>query len=115
MVSIDARLTLIALLPLPFVSFTVKYFGSAIHKRFEEIQAQLSDSARSCRRRCPASASSAPTARRRTRSSGSARANDEYVRRNRVLIRLQGMFYPEHDAVPRASARCSCSGSAAAR
>ena len=29
-------------------------------------------------------------------------ANDEYVRRNRVLIRLQGMFYPEHDAVSRA-------------
>ena len=51
-------------------------------------------SARSCRRRCPACASSAPTARRRTRSSGSARANDEYLRRNRVLIRLQGLFYP---------------------
>ena len=29
------RLTLIALLPLPFVSISVKYFGSAIHTRFE--------------------------------------------------------------------------------
>ena len=43
MSSIDARLTLIALMPLPFVSISVKYFGSAIHKRFEAIQAQLSD------------------------------------------------------------------------
>src|SRR3972149_933810 len=43
MLSIDARLTLIALLPLPLVSVTVWYFGSAIHKRFEAIQAQLSD------------------------------------------------------------------------
>ena len=43
MLSIDVRLTLIALLPLPFVSISVKYFGSAIHQRFERIQAQLSD------------------------------------------------------------------------
>ena len=51
-------------------------------------------SARSSRRRCRASASCAPTGRKRTRSSGSAAANEEYVRRNRVLIRLQGLFYP---------------------
>ena len=43
MVSIDARLTLLSLIPLPFVSISVKYFGSAIHKRFEQIQAQLSE------------------------------------------------------------------------
>ena len=30
-------------MPLPFVSISVKYFGSAIHRRFEQIQAQLSD------------------------------------------------------------------------
>src|SRR2546426_11041146 len=43
MTSIDARLTLLSLIPLPFVSISVKYFGSAIHKRFEQIQAQLAD------------------------------------------------------------------------
>ncbi len=43
MASIDTRLTLIALLPLPLVSISVKYFGSAIHTRFEAIQAQLAD------------------------------------------------------------------------
>ena len=42
MITIDLRLTLIALIPLPFVTITVRYFGSAIHKRFEAIQAQLS-------------------------------------------------------------------------
>src|ERR671922_233656 len=42
MLSIDARLTLIALVPLPFVTVSVRYFGSAIHHRFERIQAQLS-------------------------------------------------------------------------
>src|SRR3954462_4288832 len=39
MVAIDARLTLYSLIPLPFVSLSVKFFGSAIHKRFEKIQA----------------------------------------------------------------------------
>ncbi len=43
MASIDGRLTVIALLPLPLVSISVKYFGSAIHARFEAIQAQLAD------------------------------------------------------------------------
>ena len=43
MLSIDARLTLVALLPLPLVSIGVKYFGNAIHTRFEAIQAQLSE------------------------------------------------------------------------
>ena len=51
-------------------------------------------SAPSPRRRCPASASCAPTGRRRTRSSASARANEEYLRRNRGLIALQGAFFP---------------------
>src|SRR5204863_7474471 len=43
MMSIDARLTVWSLIPLPFVSISVKFFGSAIHKRFEQIQAQLSE------------------------------------------------------------------------
>src|SRR6478752_10115426 len=33
MMTIDAKMTLIALVPLPFVSISVKYFGSAIHTR----------------------------------------------------------------------------------
>src|SRR5919109_5302064 len=43
MISIDPWLTMIALLPLPLVSISVKYFGNAIHTRFEAIQGQLAD------------------------------------------------------------------------
>ena len=43
MVSIDPWLTLVGLAPLPLVSISVKVFGSAIHSRFETIQAQLSE------------------------------------------------------------------------
>jgi len=38
MFSLDARLTLQALIPLPFVSVAVKLFGAAIHKTFEQVQ-----------------------------------------------------------------------------
>jgi ATP-binding cassette subfamily B protein len=43
MIVIDGRLTIWSLIPLPFVSVSVWYFGNAIHRGFERIQAQLSD------------------------------------------------------------------------
>ncbi len=92
--SIDAKLTLIALLPLPLVSISVKFFGSAIHRRFEAIQAQLSDLSAVVQEtlagvRVVRAYNQEPYEVERFRG-----ANAEYVRRNRVLIRLQGMFYP---------------------
>ena len=94
MLSIDTRLTLIALLPLPLVSISVKYFGSAIHKRFESIQAQLSDLSAVVQEalagvRVVRAYNQEPHEIARFKA-----ANAEYVRRNRVLIRLQGLFYP---------------------
>jgi ATP-binding cassette subfamily B protein len=94
MASIDLRLTLVALIPLPFVSVSVRYFGSAIHKRFERIQAQLSD--------VSAVAQEALAGVRVVRAYRQERAeiarfdasNREYLERNRRLIRLQGMFFP---------------------
>jgi ATP-binding cassette subfamily B protein len=94
MAAIDARLTLIALIPLPFVSLSVKYFGSAIHKRFEKIQAQLSDVSAVVQEalsgvRVVRAYRQEPHEQDRFR-----RSNLEYLERNRVLIRLQGAFYP---------------------
>ena len=94
MLSIDVRLTLIALIPLPFVSLSVKYFGTAIYKRSERIQAQLSD--------LSALVQEALAGVRVVRAYGREddelerfrRANQEYVERNRLLIQLQGLFYP---------------------
>jgi ATP-binding cassette, subfamily B, multidrug efflux pump len=94
MVSIDPWLTLVALIPLPFVTVVVKYFGVAIHSRFEKIQEQLSD--------ISAIAQESLAGVRVVRAYGQeafeiARfraANEEYVNRNRALIRLQGFYFP---------------------
>jgi ATP-binding cassette subfamily B multidrug efflux pump len=42
MLHLDWRLTLVALLPMPLVSVTVRVFGKKIHDRFEKIQAMYS-------------------------------------------------------------------------
>jgi ATP-binding cassette, subfamily B, multidrug efflux pump len=94
MISIDPWLMLVALVPLPFVTVVVKYFGTAIHNRFEKIQEQLSD--------ISALAQESLAGVRVVRAYGQegfeiARfraANEEYVHRNRALIRLQGFYFP---------------------
>ena len=94
MMSLDARLTLMALVPLPFVTIVVRYFGGAIHKRFEAIQEQLAH--------LSAVVQEALAGVRVVRAYNQqaheierfGQANREYVRRNRVLIRLQGLFFP---------------------
>src|SRR5262245_27683357 len=43
MLVVDWRLTLVALLPAPLVSFAVVWFGRLIHERFERIQESFSD------------------------------------------------------------------------
>ena len=94
MVSIDARLTLFALLPLPLVSISVWYFGRAIHMRFEAIQEQLSHVS-AVVQEALAGVRVVRAYRQEAHEIDRFRtANEEYVRRNRVLIRLQGMFYP---------------------
>ena len=94
MFSLDVRLTLIVLLPLPIVSITVKMFGTAIHKTFEDVQGRLSDMSavvqesltgvrvvRAYRQEAPEIA--------RFRA-----ANLDYLQHNRRLSRLQGAFFP---------------------
>jgi ATP-binding cassette subfamily B protein len=94
MFSIDTRLTLISLIPLPLISLSVWYFGTIIHRRFERIQAQLSD--------ISAIAQETLSGVRVVRAYGQEAsetmrfrlANDEYVRRNMGLIHVQALFFP---------------------
>src|SRR5687767_1902896 len=92
--SIDPKLTLIALVPLPLVSIVVRYFGAAIHHRFEKIQEQFSEISAVTQEslagvRVVRAYGQEPSEIERFR-----RENEEYVRRNKALIRLQGMYYP---------------------
>ena len=94
MLSIDVRLTLIALVPLPFVSVSVQYFGNAIHRRFEAIQAQMSELSAVVQENLAGVRVVRAYSQEAHEVERFRRANEEYVGRNRILIRLQGLFYP---------------------
>ena len=94
MVSIDPQLTLFALVPLPFVSVSVGYCGAVIHRRFERIQEQLSEISAMTQEnlsgvRVVRAYRQEPFETERFRL-----ANEEYVRRNQGLIRIQALYYP---------------------
>ena len=94
MLSLDVRLTLTAVAILPVVSIAVRYFGRAIHQRFELVQAQLSEMSAIAQEalagvRVVRAYRQEPVELARFRA-----ANDEYVERNRAIIRIQGLFYP---------------------
>jgi ATP-binding cassette, subfamily B, multidrug efflux pump len=94
MMSIDVRLTLIALVPLPLVSVSVRYFGKEIHRRFEGIQEQLAHLSAVVQE----SLSGVRVVRAYRQEQHELErfrgANIEYLRRNRGLITLQGFFFP---------------------
>ena len=94
MISIDARLTLFSLIPLPFVSLSVKYFGTAIHRRFEEIQAQLSEVSAITQEALSGVRVVRAYRQEQSELERFRQANVEYVRRNRRLIAVQGFFFP---------------------
>ena len=94
MLSIDPWLTLVALVPLPFVSAIVRYFGRAIQHRFEKIQEQFSELT-AVTQESLAGVRVVRAYRQEAAEIDRFRAgNEEYVRRNKALIRLQGIYYP---------------------
>ncbi len=94
MLSLNRRLTLLALIPLPPLSILVYLIGHVIHRRFEKIQEQLSNISAITQE----ALSGVRVVRAYGREGHEIRrfqdANEEYVRRNRALIRVQGAFYP---------------------
>ena len=94
MLSISPQLTLSSLLPLPFVSLVVRGFGRAIYQRSERIQEALAH--------LSATAQEALAGVRVVRAYGREaveverfrQSNDDYLRRSRAVIQLQGLFFP---------------------
>jgi ATP-binding cassette, subfamily B, multidrug efflux pump len=94
MLSLNRPLTLISLIPLPILSVAVYFFGAVIHRRFDRIQDQLST--------ISAVTQEALAGVRVVRAYRQEHfeiqrfrvANEEYLLRNRKLIRVEGAFFP---------------------
>jgi ATP-binding cassette subfamily B protein len=94
MSSADWRLTLLAILPAPLVSFAVIFFGRKIHDRFERIQALFSDISS----RVQENLSGVRMVRAYVQEAAELARfnllNQDYIAQNLQLVRISGLFEP---------------------
>ncbi len=94
MLRISPWLTLLAFAPLPAASILVQYFGRRIHERFERIQAMFSDISAQVQENVSGVRLVRAFAQEQAEVRAFERANQEYIRRSLLLVRLMGMLWP---------------------
>ena len=92
MLHTNVRLTLMALLPAPFVSLAVIFFGRRIHKRFQHIQSMFSDISSRVQENLAGVRVVRAYAQEEAEVAQFEQLNIGYVRENVGLARLQGFF-----------------------
>ena len=94
MLSLNRRLTLLSLIPLPLLSVAVYFFGAVIHRRFDRIQDQLSTISAVTQEALAGVRVVRAYRQEHFEIQRFRLANEEYLRRNRKLIRVEGAFFP---------------------
>ncbi len=94
MSSVDWRLTLLAILPAPLVSFAVVYFGRKIHDRFERIQSMFSDISSRVQENLSGVRMIRAYVQEKAELARFNRLNEEYIAQNIALVRISGLFEP---------------------
>src|SRR5205809_1262625 len=94
MVSTDWRLTLLAILPAPLVSFAVIFFGRKIHDRFERIQAMFSDISSRVQENLSGVRMVRAYAQEAAELKKFNALNVDYIGQNIQLVRISGLVEP---------------------
>ena len=94
MASSDWRLTLLAILPAPLVSFAVIFFGRKIHDRFEKIQALFSDISSRVQENLSGVRMIRAYVQEAAELARFNRLNQDYIAQNLQLVRISGLFEP---------------------
>ena len=94
MLQTDWRLTCLALIPAPFVSVAVIFFGRRIHKRFEHIQKMFSDISSRVQENLAGVRVVRAYAQEKAEVKQFESLNQDYIRENIGLARIQGLFMP---------------------
>jgi ATP-binding cassette subfamily B multidrug efflux pump len=94
MYRISPKLTLIAFFPLPIASVLVQQFGARIHKRFERIQAMFSDISAKAQENFSGARLIRAFAQEDAEIASFETANQEYIARSLLLVRLMAMLWP---------------------
>ena len=99
MYRISPKLTLLTFVPLPMASVLVQYFGNRIHKRFERIQAMFSDISAKAQENFSGARLIRAFAQEDAEIASFEVANQEYIGRSLLLVRLMAMLWPTLELV----------------
>jgi len=94
MISIDPRLTLYAVLPLPILTVFMLGFGKVIHHRFERVQASYSALMEKARENIAGVRVLKSFVQEVGTEDDFAVSNRHYVQKNMALVRVWGLFHP---------------------
>jgi ATP-binding cassette subfamily B protein len=94
MYRISPKLTMIAFFPLPIASVLVQQFGARIHHRFERIQAMFSDISAKAQENFSGARLIRAFAQEEAEIASFETANQEYIARSLLLVRLMAMLWP---------------------
>jgi ATP-binding cassette, subfamily B, multidrug efflux pump len=94
MLAISPRLTLLALVPLVLVSWLVRHYGRQVHDCYERVQAQLAEMNALVQENLSGARVVRAYAQEAHEEARFALANEEYVARNRELVRISGILHP---------------------
>jgi ATP-binding cassette subfamily B protein len=94
MLAINVELTLVSLAVMPIVSVAVKKFGAVIHKRFEAIQAKMSDITALVQENLSGVRVVKAYTQEQSEQEKFEEENQRYLRHNLGLAKVWGAFYP---------------------
>ena len=94
MMSIDPRLTLYAILPLPILSLFMLWFGKVIHHRFEAVQEAFSTLMEKVRETVSGIRVLKSFVQERGTETDFSKTNQLQVDKNMALVRIMGLFHP---------------------
>ncbi len=94
MTSIDPRLTLYAVLPLPILALFMVWFGRVIHRRFEAVQEAFSTLMEKVRETVSGIRVVKSFVQERGTETDFSATNQLQVDRNMALVRIHGLFHP---------------------
>jgi ATP-binding cassette subfamily B protein len=94
MLSIEPRLTLYAILPLPLLTLIMLGFGKLIHRRFESVQATFSEVMEKVRENVAGIRVVKSFVQEEGTSEDFNRTNQQLVDNNMALVRVWGLFHP---------------------
>ncbi len=94
MLSIDARMSAYAVLPLPILTFVMLGFGRVIHERFESVQAAFSAAMEKVRENVSGIRVLKAYVQEEGTERDFARTNQTLANENMALVRVHGLFHP---------------------